>query len=65
MIERETNKLEESIEDKNKAINCLENMLVVMEELNNALQNNTLNSNDAIKKLKFLKVSKNFILFLL
>lgn len=55
-IEQETHKLGDSIQDKDKSIESLEKMIVIMESLNDALKNNMLDSNQAIKRLSELKV---------
>lgn len=56
VIERETSKLEEDIKEKDKSIESLENMIMIMESLNDALKNNMLDSDKAIKCLTEIKV---------
>lgn len=56
VIEQETNKLEENIEEKDRSIQSLENVIVIMESLNDALKKNMLDSNQAIKRLTEIKV---------
>lgn len=56
LIERETNKLDESIKEKDKSIESLEKMIFIMESLNDLKKQNVLTSSEAIKRLKELKV---------
>lgn len=56
LIERETNKLDESIKEKDKSIESLEKMIFIMESLNDLKKQNVLTSSEAIKCLKELKV---------
>lgn len=61
LIERESIKLEESLNEKDKSIESLEKMMGTMMMLNDALKNNVLDSNQAIKCLTEMKVCKNNI----
>ncbi|VVC32145.1 Hypothetical protein CINCED_3A008171 [Cinara cedri] len=54
-IERESIKLEESIKEKDKSIESLEKIMGTMKMLNDALKNNVLDSNEAIKCLTEMK----------
>lgn len=56
VIEQETSKLGENIKDKDKSIESLEKMIVIMETLNNSLKANMLDSNQAIRRLTDMKV---------
>lgn len=56
IIDQETIKLGETIKDKDKSIESLEKVIVIMESLNDALKKKLLNSNEAIKRLTEMKV---------
>lgn len=56
IIEQESRKLAETMKDKDKSIESLEKMLLIMESLNEELKKNTLNSDQAIKRLLEIKV---------
>lgn len=56
VIDEETIKLGETIRDKDKAIETLEKFVVIMENLTIELNNNSLNEDEAIKKLTYMKV---------
>lgn len=56
VIEHETSKLGEDIKNKDKSIESLEKMLVIMESLNDEIKKSTLNSNQAIRHLSEMKV---------
>jgi len=57
VIEQETTRLGESINEKNKSIESLEKMIIIMESINDALKKNMLDSSQAIKRLTEMKVS--------
>jgi hypothetical protein len=56
IIDQETINLGETIKDKDKSIESLEKVIVIMESLNDALKRKRLNSDEAIKRLTDIKV---------